>query len=108
MNQRLFYFLPFLDQNNWLLLFPKRRQAHQQLAKFLGMLSNMIISKRKIIEGGNSNINDGETDKVESDLLSLMIESEANNDKTSLTNDEIRVRNKIIQLLLTSKKKFVI
>lgn len=96
MNQRFFYFLPFMDQNNWLLLFPKRRQAHQQLAKFLGMLSNMIVTRRQSIGGGNSEINGIEIDKKETDLLSLMIESEVKDDKDSLTNDEIRVRDLLI------------
>lgn len=97
MNQRFFYFFPFMDQNNWLRLFPKRRQAHQQLAKFLGMLSDMIVMKRESIERGNSELNDTEIDKREADLLTLMIESEAKNDKDSLTNDEIRVSDLFVK-----------
>jgi cytochrome P450 len=91
MNERLFYFLPFLDQNKWLLLFPKRQKAHQNLAKFFDMLSNIIETKRELISGGNIKSSYTEEEKQETDLLSLMIESKITDGKAGLTDEEIRV-----------------
>ncbi|KAI9273216.1 cytochrome P-450 cyp509A1 [Helicostylum pulchrum] len=82
MSNKLFYYLPFLDQGKWLWLFPKRYQAHQNLTKFLNMLSEMISNKRQTIAANHE-------EGTRNDLLSLMIDSELNEEVDGLTDEEI-------------------
>lgn len=84
MSNKLFYYLPFLDQGKWLWLFPKRYQAHQNLTKFLNMLSEMISNKRQTIAANHE-------EGTRNDLLSLMIDSELNEEVDGLTDEEIMV-----------------
>ncbi|KAI8881514.1 cytochrome P450 [Backusella circina FSU 941] len=81
----LYFMLPALDVY-FLWMLPKRRQAHEELAKFKDMLRNVIAEGRKKVESGqtqNENLEENEKD-----LLTLMLESEIQGEGR-MTNDEL-------------------
>jgi cholesterol 24(S)-hydroxylase len=86
----LFFMFPVLEAY-FLWLFPKRRQAHQDLVKFQGMIRGVIEEKRGKIESGenqNENLDDNEKD-----LLTLMLESEMKGEG-KMTDTELEVKKK--------------
>jgi hypothetical protein len=91
MSHPFFILFPAFD-TTYLHLFKKRQEVHDNLTKFLQNLDDIIDQKRKLV---HQNIHTpGRADK---DLLTLMIESELNEDGEHMTNEELRVNtNKII------------
>ncbi|KAI8891343.1 cytochrome P450 [Backusella circina FSU 941] len=82
-DKRYFVF-PFLDKH-FLWMQPERRAIHQKLDCFLKMLDGVIENKRQELkEGRNAN-----TLLNEKDLLTLMLEAEADGEGT-LTNEELK------------------
>ncbi|KAI9495017.1 cytochrome P450 [Zychaea mexicana] len=81
-----YIFFPVFDTKlvHW---FPKRQQAHKSLDNFLKMMDTIIINKRQVIqEKKANNIEDNEKD-----LLTLMIESEMNEeDGAVMSNEELK------------------
>lgn len=85
----LFFFFPFLDNAKWLTLSPKRQKVHHNLSKLLNMLSKLIKTKRELINSRANSIS--ETESSETDILSLMIDSQMGDKEGGLTDEEIRV-----------------
>ncbi|KAI9253390.1 cytochrome P450 [Phascolomyces articulosus] len=86
MMKPLYILLPILDTKlvHW---FPKRQEAHQSLTNFLNMLDKIIINKRETIQEKR----DKQIEDNEKDLLSLMIESEMNEeDGAVMSNEELK------------------
>lgn len=83
MQNPLFFLMPILDTKlRW--ISPTRVAEHQALDKFGGMLEDVILQKRKAI----SNAKDIEEN--EKDLLTLMIEAEAQGEGI-MSNRELKV-----------------
>jgi hypothetical protein len=96
----LFYFFPSFDRE-YLWMFPKRQELHQELDIFLGMVQEIIAKKRaKIteqkqideltVEEGSSQVNQ----RTDRDILTLFIESandEENKDLSIADNDMLLV-----------------
>lgn len=69
-------------------LSPKRQQIHRDLDQFIGMIDEVIQTRRDEISRGdwkNKNLEENEKD-----ILSLMIESE-NRGEGILSNEELKV-----------------
>ncbi|CDS03773.1 hypothetical protein LRAMOSA01174 [Lichtheimia ramosa] len=76
---------PSLD--TWLLPFnPSRKRQHAEADKFLGMIDQIILEKRKTLQN-KSLTTEGQDE--EKDLLTMMIEAE-NSGEGVLTNQELR------------------
>ncbi|KAI9279366.1 cytochrome P450 [Sporodiniella umbellata] len=83
MAQPFYILLPIFD-TRYLHWFEKRQQVHDYLSKLLEKMDVMIDERRKqVLENTSS------TSNPEKDLLTLMIESEANAGE-GLTNEELR------------------
>ncbi|KAG2222822.1 hypothetical protein INT45_011632 [Circinella minor] len=81
----LFMLFPSFE-TKWLFLFPKRRQAHQELDIFLEKMEEIISKKRKVL-ANDTTIAEKKTS--EKDLLTLMLEaSQEGNGK--LTDEELQ------------------
>jgi cytochrome P450 len=87
--QEPFYFLLPAFDTKYRWMFPKRQEAHQQLDRFTEMLEQIIVKKREAIENG-TNQNES-LEENEKDLLTLMIEAEANGEGI-MSNKELKVR----------------
>lgn len=83
-----FFLFPSFDQPPLLSLFPKRKEAHQEMDRFINMLQNVIENKRLELKYGNYQ-NEG-LEENEKDLLSLMIEGE-NRGEGAMTDEELIV-----------------
>ncbi|KAG2219787.1 hypothetical protein INT45_008878 [Circinella minor] len=81
----IYILFPILDTKllHW---FPKRQEAHQSLTNFLSMLDKIILHKRQIIQERRNKQMEG--DNNEKDLLTLMIESEMNEEDGAIMSDE--------------------
>lgn len=83
----LYFIFPMLDEKfQW--LSPKRQQIHRDLDQFIGMIDEVIQTRRDEISRGdwkNKNLEENEKD-----ILSLMIESE-NRGEGILSNEELKV-----------------
>lgn len=82
-----FFLFPKLD-STYVWLFPKRALVHKELDRFLGMLDNVIQSKREMIK--DENYQNDSLNENEKDLLTLLIESE-NRGEGIMSNEELRV-----------------
>ncbi|ORZ00645.1 cytochrome P450 [Syncephalastrum racemosum] len=83
--QPFFFLLPFLERK-FLWMFPRRKQAHQDLKDLLHLLNEIIEEKRKQVrEQGASTLPD-----KDKDLLTLMLESEMGRSGVGLSNEELR------------------
>ncbi|KAI8647570.1 cytochrome P450, partial [Parasitella parasitica] len=85
LQEPFYFFFPILDQA-LLWLSPKRQAVHQEMKRFVDMLSEVIKKKRHDIEAGLQNNNLPENEK---DVLTLFIESEQRGEG-ALTNEELR------------------
>ncbi|KAI8342010.1 cytochrome P450 [Chlamydoabsidia padenii] len=85
-NDPLFFFFPLLDQK-FLWLFPERRRKHEALQRFLGMLDDVIEKKRRYLQSKEGKMD--ESEDVEKDLLTLMLEGELSGEGV-LTNEELK------------------
>ena len=85
MSHPFFIFFPAFD-TKYLHLFKKRQEVHDNLTKFLQNLDDIIDEKRKVVHERRDT-----TPDENKDLLTLMIESELNEDGQSMTNEELRV-----------------
>ncbi|KAI8988312.1 cytochrome P450 [Mycotypha africana] len=66
-------------------LFKKRKELHEKLDKFLSNLDDIINQKRELVRHNISKTTDSERD-----LLTLMIESEMNEEGDKMSNEELR------------------
>lgn len=99
----VFLFIPAFD-TTLLHLFKKRQEIHDNLTKFLKNLDGIIDEKRKLVQ--NKVIN--ETKDEERDLLTLMIESEMNEDEgNKMSNEELSVSYKEYINTCTSTHAYV-
>jgi cytochrome P450 len=93
----LFYFFPNLDRQ-YLWLFPKRKEIHQELEIFLSMVREIIAKKRETMAiqkdlsvfasaaGNNSKEFAGTSiTKTEKDILELLIESAQSDENSDLS-----------------------
>lgn len=102
MQDPLFFFFPKLECQ-FLHLFPKRQLIHEDCDRFLKLINDMIERKRKIVNGENNDeafsipaaktFFDGSDRNAEKDILTLLLESEKNDndDNAYMTNQEIQV-----------------
>lgn len=91
----LYFVFPMLDEKfQW--LSPKRQQIHRDLDQFIGMIDEVIQTRRDEVSRGDWK--NKSLEENEKDILSLMIESE-NRGEGILSNEELKVCNVIIFLL---------
>lgn len=86
MSNPFYIFFPAFD-TKYVHLFKERKEVHDNLTKFLENIDHIIDEKRKIVK---ENIN--KPSDEEKDLLTLMLESELNEDGEKLSNEELRVK----------------
>ena len=83
---------PILE--TWLLPFnSSRKYKHAEADKFLRMIDQIIIEKRKTLQNKSSA---SEKEDQEKDLLTMMIEAE-NSGEGVMTNEELRVSHRIME-----------
>lgn len=83
----LFFIFPVLEAH-FLWMFPKRKQIHNELKKFQGMIRGVIEEKRRKIESGENQ--NAVLEENEKDLLTLMLESEMKGEG-KMTDEELEV-----------------
>jgi cytochrome P450 len=81
----LYFLIPAFD-TKYRHLFPRRVQLHQDLKRFISKIEDIIVKKRAQLLQGRS-----QADETEKDLCTLMLESEADGEGSSLSNDELLV-----------------
>ncbi|KAI8879154.1 cytochrome P450 [Backusella circina FSU 941] len=81
----LFFIFPALEAY-FLFMFPKRKQIHDELKKFQGMIRGIIEEKRRKIKSGENR--NAVLQENEKDLLTLMLESEMKGEG-KMTDDEL-------------------
>ncbi|KAM3583176.1 hypothetical protein VKS41_004927 [Umbelopsis sp. WA50703] len=79
----LYFLIPAFD-TKYRHLFPRRVQLHQDLKRFISKIEDIIVKKRAQLLQGRS-----QADETEKDLCTLMLESEADGEGSSLSNDEL-------------------
>ncbi|KAL9547449.1 hypothetical protein MBANPS3_006166 [Mucor bainieri] len=86
MQNALFFIFPILDEKfQW--LSPKRQQVHRDLTQFIGMIDEVIQTRRDEI--GRGDWKNNHLEENEKDILSLMIESE-NRGEGIMSNEELK------------------
>lgn len=85
MSHPFFIFFPAFDTKyvHW---FKERQEVHNNLNTFLQNLDDIIDEKRKLVHQ-----NSHTTGRADKDLLTLMLESELNEDGEHMSNEELRV-----------------
>lgn len=85
-------YLMFPSLDSWLLPFnPPRKHKHAEADKFLGMIDQIILEKRKTLQNKSSTPEEQDEEK---DLLTMMIEA-GRSGQGGLTNEELRVSDSI-------------
>ena len=86
-----FLLFPFLDNQRFARLVPRRRRAHQDVDAFLAMIDGVIERKRASLKEAGRDL--ATVPQSEKDLLTLLIEAESN-ENGYMTNEELRVSKK--------------
>ncbi|KAI8575071.1 hypothetical protein K450DRAFT_263489 [Umbelopsis ramanniana AG] len=79
----LYFLIPAFD-TKYRHFFPSRVQLHQDLKRFIGKIEDIIVDKRAQLANNRSQV-----DEAEKDLCTLMLESEADGEGGSLSNEEL-------------------
>ncbi|KAI7886186.1 cytochrome P450 [Lichtheimia hyalospora FSU 10163] len=82
-----FLLFPFLDDQRFARLVPRRRRAHQDVDAFLAMIDGVIERKRASLKDAGRDL--ASVPQSEKDLLTLLIEAESN-ENGYMTNEELR------------------
>ncbi|KAI9493100.1 cytochrome P450 [Zychaea mexicana] len=81
----LYFIFPSIERHFWSWI-PERRKAHQEVSKFLNMMSKMVQEKREAL--GKTSTDQPSIRENEKDLLTLMIEAEREG-QGRLTDEEL-------------------